>query len=64
MFYVGFDLNLPQVEHAVEAPVEGDNDNDASSVGNDLTIVAWTEFVMMHELNYLTDASSVGSQPG
>lgn len=24
----GFDLNLPQVEHAVEAPVEGDNDND------------------------------------
>ena len=21
-------MNLPQVEHAVEAPVEGDNDND------------------------------------
>ena len=28
MFYIDFDLNLPQVEHAVEAPVEGDNDND------------------------------------
>jgi len=28
LFYIGFDLNLPQVEHAVEAPVEGDNDND------------------------------------